>query len=414
MSDLRLDFASRWHRPLPPIPNPLTMVGDLGTQSDSTASANGVVMIDVEGGSPVDARFEGEFTMQRRLAFRTALAALTASTLALASGFMTGPVSAATSTTAGSTTNTSAFKLVTEPLAGLSPETGPSVLPKVTCVRRINQATKEAVFGYNGVDPLSNRPRINRIEISPGPQQPFAPVSNPPVVTQFQPGNHPNRFSIRFPASGRVRWVLEVPRVGEPDLVNSPDSWRLTITAKDSGCEAWVPRRFAVAQYALGGPADPVITATDDSGRPIEAHLPMIGTTQTACSAGGTPGPSQLLWGYQGEDANGFPGLLDPLTSVVRIDTFGPFTFARSYDQERILRWPTSDSWTGVSPILDAYATCEFQTASGPVTVVSRDALWGPEGTSQPPVFSWGLIKDEFGVWGLQASSVAPGGGKFR
>ena len=156
-----------------------------------------------------------------------------------------------------------------------------------------------------------------------------------------------------------------------------------------------------------------MVTATDDTGRPIEAHLPMIGQTQTACSAGGTPGPSQLLWGYRGEDANGFPGLLDPLTNVVRIDTFDSAIYARSYDQERILRWPTADDRTGVAPILDAYATCEFQTAAGPVTVVSRDAFWAPEGASAPAVFSWGLFQDA-GVWELSPSATAPGGGKFR
>lgn len=282
----------------------------------------------------------------------------------------------------------------------------PDLVPSVDCVFHAAKSTTSTYwFGYSltNDDPLHDLPvtqpigPINMFEELDATGAVVDATANRGQDTQFQTGTHTYQFGVTVPTGNALRWTIAAPN---PDIQTAHvllGYWVAQITTiAPPACppgfraKSAAPQSpdFASINFA---PTDQVVAKGLLKKGKVEFSL--TGVT-SACSAGGTPLPPKVLWGFS--DYAVTPAInFAPVKNVERIDTFtagdgAQSTFVRTWNGTRAIVDPqlpftqiggvSSHGLATTRLLADVYARCSFADESGDTTTVtSKSVLWSPE-----------------------------------
>jgi hypothetical protein len=189
--------------------------------------------------------------------------------------------------------------------------------------------------------------------------------ANAGQVTQFLAGETRRAFAVRFGPRTNATWTINSPTY-DP-ATGSPAAGTIAQTATSAGappCGAGAPTVSATAQITQfvrqsgDGEYYPVVKPTvrslfdrrDASGKLVDAYVGYsLDNVRSVCSAGGTPLPPAILWGFGGPTNRNDGFFLARLTTtagyrpawgVVRTDADANYSFARTYIGVRQVKDP--------------------------------------------------------------------------
>jgi hypothetical protein len=273
----------------------------------------------------------------------------------------------------------------------------------VDCTVR-NGKSVTAWFGYSN----SGSDRVN-VDVGPNNTTTVNGVAqaNSGQVVQFQPGTTVRRaFTMSHNFGGTATWTVSSPVFAGTELVGSAP-----VTVSDFGapaCAAGTTTRSAGIQFT-GNAANfdlPSISVSslydgrDRSGKIVTAVVNYsVDKIKSTCSAGGTPLPPRILWGYGGPTQQYGPSftlnLVTPAAyrapvGVIRTDADENYSFARTWvgarqvanpqattdfsggDAALAARLPDTRGLSSETVIADVYGRCAFDDR----IVTSNTVLW--------------------------------------
>jgi len=294
-----------------------------------------------------------------------------------------------------------AFTRTVEPFVpGQPPATPPTVLPTVACVRAVGGLQLEAVFGFVNHGPLSADAPIsgneNRVVLERFRRPPVE--ASGPQVTQFVPGSHPHEFAVRFRIGQIPVWKVRVPSSdGDAD-----PAWLASVRPTFlKWCDRHVPRHFSVVQ-AVPDQFTLSDVAHDALGNVVGySYEAAFDLAVTACSAGGTPLPPDVVVGWSNGAEN-----LEPLAAddIIATEVRGN----AEYQLSRVRTRPAIDvsrPTIVTLPSNDVTGRCSFPDGS----VVDSTTYW----SDHPAIHQIDPVEVD-GLLTLVPSAVLPGGTKFR
>lgn len=316
-----------------------------------------------------------------------------------------------------------------------SPTQPPSVLPTVECARGLGDGVQEFVFGYESVADLSLEvPLVDEYPegMPDGPTNELRRTGtgggttvNEPAqqVVQFQPGTHPNQFSVRVNPGDSVEWFVVVPETTDAQFVGG--YWAVTLRPKTTApaCGAEVPEHFAVVQSAPAGlawegPDGAFPQPERDPDGTITAYgIEVSHTVSIACSDGATGNSFSTLIGWSSDNA-----VVDPVLGTRQIvEPWGTINFQLTtstyFPVVDITRY-VNTNW----PSTDVTGTCEFPGATAESSVYWSDfpgavmVTWlsgeldNGDGTTTPCE----LTEPGCRPTTVDSYGVAPGGSRWR
>jgi hypothetical protein len=225
-------------------------------------------------------------------------------------------------------------------------------------------------------------------------------------VVQFQPGTVQRAFAVLHPVNSSAGWVVTSPIFDGSALIGSA-----RVTASDAGapaCPAGTPTRWVGVQSTVDSTifeipeisVSSVYDRRDRSGKLIASAVNYsVNKVKSTCSAGGTPLPPRVLWGFGGPTQQYGPSFTlnlvtpaayRPPTGVIRTDADANYSFARTWvgvrqvadpqaltdfsggDAALAARLPATRGLSSETVLADVYGRCSFD---GDV-MMSKTVLW--------------------------------------
>jgi hypothetical protein len=267
----------------------------------------------------------------------------------------------------------------------------PRVTPLVECKIVATPADPFDVywFGYRSDGTYWRQPGANNqiIETTAG-GAPVAGATNRGQVVQFKPGERTRSFAVRVAPGNVPRWAVTVA----VSIIEGTNPQATAVATPNPGtplCPIGVRRHSATVNVS----AEPTIgfaamgRRLDANGKLVASSIRFtIGNMTSACSAGGTPLPPQILWGYSSRlgTAPIRPSSVvrtDILTSTFQNTSF-EVPFVRTWKDRLSIADPQEPSTnnlgetfygvSGAGVIADVYGRCNV----GGRVIKATEPLW--------------------------------------